>query len=304
MSDKSLWRGLVGGFGNQSAKPLSTSSRRCEAGHPMALDWVKCPYCEAEKNAGERTQMDPSTSATRASTASTASSAAGPGATRINPTEDFGGYAADASPPARHATAGRRETRIDMPDAGRVEPVGTAAQASSHGSRPPRGATKVLYPDEMSSSQAPVRSSHGRRLTGIVVTFSWSGLGTLFELHEGRNYVGSGTVSVEGNRPSDVMVPEDDKLSSAHFLILCQREKYRISDCNSTNGTYVNGEQIDTLGIDLSDDALIQAGATLFTFRKIRPPAADQGKLQSTDDVPSQSEVRPVRDRTDEDRAN
>jgi len=301
MSDKSLWRGLVGGFGNQSAKPLSTSSRRCEAGHPMALDWVKCPYCEAEKNAGERTQMDPLTSATRASIAS---SVAGPGTTRINPTDDFGETAAGASSPGRRASPRHRETRIDMPDGERVEPVGMAASAPPERGRPPRGATKVLYTDDMSSPEAPVRSSHGRRLTGIVVTFSWTALGTLFELHEGRNYVGSGTVSVEGNRPSDVMVPEDDKLSNAHFLILCQREKYRISDCNSTNGTYVNGEQIDTLGIDLPDDAQIQAGATLFTFRKIRPPVAGQGKLQSTDDVPSQSEVRPVRDRTNEDRAN
>ncbi|MGJ7506611.1 FHA domain-containing protein [Variovorax sp. GT1P44] len=259
----------------------------------MALDWVKCPYCEAEKNAGERTQIGTQMSATRTSTA-------GPGATRINPPEDLGGPAADASSPGRRASGGRRETRVDMPDGERSESFGTAAPPSE-GSRPPRGATKVLYPEEM-SSQAPVRPGHGRRLTGIVVTFSWSALGTLFELHEGRNYVGSGTVSVEGNRPSDVMVPEDDKLSSAHFLILCQREKYRISDCNSTNGTYVNGDQIDTLGIDLPDGALIQAGATLFTFQKIRPPVVGQGKLQSTDDMPSQSEVEPVRDRSNEER--
>ena len=85
--------------------------------------------------------------------------------------------------------------------------------------------------------------------------------------------MGSGFVSREGDRPADVLVPDDDKLSSAHFLILCQRGKYRISDCDSTNGTYVDGEQIDSLGIDLEDGALIQAGSTLFAFQKVRPPS-------------------------------
>jgi len=29
--------------------PLTT--RRCPEGHPMAMDWNKCPYCEAAANA-------------------------------------------------------------------------------------------------------------------------------------------------------------------------------------------------------------------------------------------------------------
>jgi hypothetical protein len=118
------------------------------------------------------------------------------------------------------------------------------------------------------------RAGSGRRLVGLLLTFSWSPLGQLFELHEGRNYVGSGALPMEGHRPADVLVADDDKLSGAHFLVLWQNGKYRISDCNSTNGTYVNAQQVDPLGIELVDGALIQAGSTLFTFQKLLPPMA------------------------------
>ena len=94
----------------------------------------------------------------------------------------------------------------------------------------------------------------------------------MFEIRDGRSYIGSGVVGTEGGRPVDVLVTDDDKLSGAHFLILCQGEKYRIRDCDSTNGTFVNGEQIDSVGIDLRDGSLIQAGATVFAFQKTRPP--------------------------------
>jgi hypothetical protein len=62
MEEKSVWQriaGLVGGRSERALKELPTQTRRCPAGHPMAVDWSDCPYCRAERNAGEAAQVEP-----------------------------------------------------------------------------------------------------------------------------------------------------------------------------------------------------------------------------------------------------
>jgi FHA domain len=56
----SIWHriaGLVGGKGQGSLRELPTHTRRCPAGHPMALDWTECPYCKAEHNSSPGSQV-------------------------------------------------------------------------------------------------------------------------------------------------------------------------------------------------------------------------------------------------------
>jgi len=279
MSDKSPWRGLgdMVGWGKSSAKPLATSTRRCEAGHPMALDWVKCPYCEAQRNAGEKTRINEPEGRADPRIDAATGPVRGPGTTRINTAPDFaaGGTPNGAASHQRPAPPGRRATQI-LPEAGGfAAPVDSFSAAAGGGAG--RGATRVLDSSESPSPQNQRRPGSGRRLTGIVVTFTWSPLGHLYEVHEGRNYGGSGTISAEGHRDADILINDDTTMSSAHFLILCQGGKYRISDCNSTNGTYVNGELVNALGIDLEDNAHIQAGATLLVFKKVLPPSPKSG---------------------------
>jgi FHA domain len=119
----------------------------------------------------------------------------------------------------------------------------------------------------------------GRRITGVLSTFTWSPLGKLFQILDGRNYAGSGVVGAENNRPCDVQILEDETMSGAHFLILCQGGKYIISDTFSTNGTFLNGAQIDTRGTDLPDNSVIRAGATVFVFQKIYAASSDSTGL-------------------------
>ena len=110
MSEKSVWQGLgnlVGGWGKSApAKPLPTSARRCEAGHPMAVDWVKCPYCEAERNAGQKTRMSDD-----AVPPSQAARTGGPGTTRLNDPPSSG--RPDDGDVPRAAGRPARETTID-----------------------------------------------------------------------------------------------------------------------------------------------------------------------------------------------
>lgn len=286
MSEKSGWFGNI--LGKHAVKPLATSAKRCPAGHPMAMDWQKCPYCEAARTATERTRTNTLGAMPNAGGWSPegAAATARPGPTRIND-PDPGGAAGSAEGGGTASSATRRSTVVDSGLAAQFpDPAPEPRPQSAPRGAPSRRQTSVMDAQDMAASTAQPRARGGRGLTGIVFTFSWSKLGQLFEIREGRNYVGSGVVGTEGDRPVDVLLNDDDKLSGAHFLILCQGEKYRVRDCDSTNGTFVNGEQIDSVGIDLRDGSLIQAGATVFVFQMTRPPA----------DMPASSALEPEPD--------
>jgi hypothetical protein len=191
--------GLVGAKGPGTLKELPTHTRRCPAGHPMALDWAECPYCKAERSTSEARQLRPVPAAAN-------------------------------------------------------ESCGEAALAPTR----LRGETLLA----------------GRQLTGVVFTFTWQRTGQLYPVYAGRNYLGAAPTTPTGAR-TDILLTEDSSLSGTHCLILYQSDTglYRIADENSANGTFVNGEPIDSRGRELPDDAQILAGKTLFTFRKVRAPA-------------------------------
>ena len=223
MGEKSIWNrlaGLVGGKGERSLRELPTHTRRCPAGHPMALDWTECPYCKAERTSTPGGQVGQ----------------------------------APAAPATVQATA-IAPTRV-------------------------HGETKMA----------------GRPLVGVVFTFSWSRTGQLFPVYAGRNYAGTAPMTREGQR-TEILLTEDPAVSGTQFLILYQHDtgQYRIVDENSTNGTFVNGEPIDSKGIELLDDAQILAGHTLFIFKKVLPPTAEAELRPKGDHRPvaarSQNEV-------------
>jgi len=236
VSDKSIWQGignLMGGLvgGKSGSKAMTTIEQRCEV-CLNALDprWTKCPYCEAAKNASARSSR------------------------------------AIPEPPARPEAGGtRRQTQVDQ-GAGAAQAGQAASDMAAAGGGSSRRHTQV---DSSPGAGGERHVGGGRRLVGIVTTFTWSRVGQLFKVFDGRNYAGSGVVSADNNNPCDIQITDDPVMSSAHFLILCQGGKHIISDNFSTNGTFVNGVQIDTRGIELPDNAVIKAGTTVFTFQRI-----------------------------------
>jgi hypothetical protein len=53
VDEKTIWQrvaGLVGAKGERGLRELRTHTRRCPAGHPMAVDWSDCPYCRAHRS--------------------------------------------------------------------------------------------------------------------------------------------------------------------------------------------------------------------------------------------------------------
>ncbi len=61
---------------------------------------------------------------------------------------------------------------------------------------------------------------------------------------------------------SDYAVPYDGEISSRHFSVTCSPSHCRISDLGSSNGTFVNDQQISS--VDLQDGDTIRAGRTRF----------------------------------------
>ena len=262
------------GSDKSPGKRLPTAERLCEAGHPMGRDWTECPYCKAASNAGRQTRVsDPADiPATRAS------GDAGGQMHALRETR----LSSDVGTPSGQESVNSRVTRIDPLVAVGDIAMGQRTPQASPRAPDPRGmGTRVVMNDEAPPAAVKNPSSPGRRITGIVYTFTWGTSGAIYVLRDGRNYGGSGKVAIEGGRDADVLVIEDSGMSSAHFLILCQSGNYRISDCNSTNGTFVDGKLVDAMGIELVDGARIQAGATLFVFQKIKAPVIDKKEDRS-----------------------
>jgi pSer/pThr/pTyr-binding forkhead associated (FHA) protein len=126
----------------------------------------------------------------------------------------------------------------------------------------PRGGTRIDGGDK-----EPVKKklhAQDRKITGILVTFTWRYQGALFPLYEGRNVIGSGD-------PSDIQITKatDPEMSADHALILCRAGRVELHDLCSTNGTFLNEKYVERDGADLTDGDAIRTGRTVFEFRKI-----------------------------------
>lgn len=97
------------------------------------------------------------------------------------------------------------------------------------------------------------------RLVGWLVTYTLDPNGVDFRLFEGRNIIGKDF--------SCGVCVNDPKVSSQHAILLFRNDKFRLKDNLSTNGTLVNGEDIDDDSVVLHDGDIIQVGDIVFLFR-------------------------------------
>ncbi|MDC0117744.1 FHA domain-containing protein [Flavobacteriaceae bacterium] len=103
-------------------------------------------------------------------------------------------------------------------------------------------------------------SSQKRKLRGWLVSFDIEDFGVDFKLFEGRNSIGS-------KSSSDITI-QDPQVSSLHGLILYKKNKFILTDELSTNGTFLNGEElIPRNTYDLNDGDEIKTGDTTLLFK-------------------------------------
>lgn len=107
----------------------------------------------------------------------------------------------------------------------------------------------------------------GRRLVGLLVSYSANPTGEVYKIYEGRTTIGR-------DLTCDIPFPNDSHMSAKHLLIQYVEAKgaFRAQeyDKGSANGSYVNG-QVYVLGdvIDLKNNDVIVIGGTKFIFLAI-----------------------------------
>lgn len=99
----------------------------------------------------------------------------------------------------------------------------------------------------------------GKRIIGLLVTYDTTPTGQVFNIYEGRNYIGR-EVS------SDISIQGDSQISGKHFSILYRVAdgKFKFKDEQSSNGTFLNEVLTDEGELNTFD--ILRIGSTKLIF--------------------------------------
>jgi hypothetical protein len=100
----------------------------------------------------------------------------------------------------------------------------------------------------------------GRKLVGVLISYSANPAGEVYKIYEGRNIVGR-------SNTADISFSNDDKMSKEHLLILYVEAEGIVwaEDQKSSNGTYINGKFARGM-VELHTNDIIVLGATKMVF--------------------------------------
>jgi hypothetical protein len=145
----------------------------------------------------------------------------------------------------------------------------------SEGSVAQRGKTQFRDPALPTPQGGP--STAGRKIVGILITYSWRPDGQLFAVREGRNLIGRDPEKCE------IAIPDDQTLSAVNSHITF-RKSFVIGDNVSMSGTDLDGEPIEEQFKPLGNYATIRTGSTHWTFIAVSP--AEQSAAESPSPTP------------------
>jgi hypothetical protein len=245
-----------------AATGFPAQSARCPAGHPIDPTWRSCPYCERQQAVAGTSPAVPA-----AGSSATAPIAPGePRRTRLDEPAPPVQHAADRrtrldgeAPAPPPAPAGPRRTRLDEPEpSGRRTLLHEAPAASPSPLSSPLPAEPSREPALPGDRGAP-----GRRLVAVLAAPGLGPGGMVFPIRSGKTSIGA-------DRGSDVLLASDTEVSSEHALILHRNATFHLADRLSTNGTWLNGEEVPANGtVPLRDRDRIRCGRTELLFLTI-----------------------------------
>jgi pSer/pThr/pTyr-binding forkhead associated (FHA) protein len=144
-------------------------------------------------------------------------------------------------------------------------------QDSSEMSAPPPApepAAAGSAPQQAAASGAPAR-----RLIAVLAAPDL-GSGTVFAVRGGKNTIGA-------DRSSDVVLAGDSEVSREHAVILHRNGTFHLADRLSTNGTWVNGQEVPANGtVPLNDRDRIRCGHTEMVFLVVESPESSSTGLE------------------------
>jgi hypothetical protein len=245
----------------------SPGSARCPNGHPIDPTWRSCPYCERQQTGtgtlpgvslGSLTGGAPAEP--RRTRLEDPASPARPAVERRTRLE---GEAAWPEPsPAPPSPSTPRPTRLEEPEPAARRTVLHEAQAAPP--PPPPVPTEPLR----APAAAADRNAPARRLVAVLAAPDLGSGGAVFPVRSGKNSIGA-------DRGSDILLAGDTEVSSEHALILHRNGTFHLADRLSTNGTWLNGEEVPANGtVPLRDRDRIRCGRTELLFLTIETAGA------------------------------
>jgi hypothetical protein len=184
----------------------------------------------------------------------------------VNAAPPAGWQGADQPQPAEKAppVPGTPQRRVTVFDPSALGAAAARNPAPSNSAPPAQSAAAAG-----DAQPKPAAVTAGRKIVGVLITYSWSDQGQIFPVCEGRNRIGSDPDKC------DIVIPQDDTLSSINSHIIF-RKNFTIGDDVSMGGTDVDGEPVEVAFVPLRNYARIRAGSTHFTFIAVQPPTEGQ----------------------------
>lgn len=123
-----------------------------------------------------------------------------------------------------------------------------------------------------------------RRLVAVLAAPELVPGGRVFPVRAGKNLLGA-------DAKSDICLSEDSQISGEHALILHRGAAFYLADRMSTNGTWVNGEEVDptSSSIALNNRDRIRCGETELIFLTLDSAAADTASSAEGKPTPEQA---------------
>lgn len=130
---------------------------------------------------------------------------------------------------------------------------------------PPRDLSKTyIKTEEVKEDEAGVEKvvlRERRKLVGWLVSYTIDALGRDYRIYEGRNAIGS-------NTSNDIILNTDASVSGQHAILLFRNNNFYLKDNLSTNGTKLNGKDLEPdTSVLFKDKAIIEVGDTVFLFK-------------------------------------
>lgn len=131
---------------------------------------------------------------------------------------------------------------------------------------PTTGDRTMIFEEETTTNAAGevVHNGEGnvrsrRKLVGWLVSYTLDEMGIDFKLYEGKNVI--------GRKMECQITLQDSTVSGEHATILFRAGKFSIRDMQSTQGTFVNDEDIELDAHYIKDGDILRLGKTVLKFR-------------------------------------
>jgi len=229
----------------------------CPKGHPVDPSWDRCPYCQSPLQ-----QESSGTAGQFVEGSGTMVGGYDPQAGFPQNSDQFRkGHTVieDSNVQQSFSDGGKRKTVIETPEG---IPKGSTELERPY--TPSRKKKTVIIPLDTEGDNVDKRgvSAPMAMLVGWLVSFTLDKYGRDFRLREGRNCIGS-------NPEMDLVITEDTTISDHHATIMYRNKKLFLQDEMSSNGTFLNGEDILGPPREIHDGDNITMGKTEFLIKTI-----------------------------------